>query len=234
MPIQLPAEVQQARQAATTSAGRANELAAYQPKVEDVLKQKALDAYGANQDLIPQLDVATQSYLEAPQVGREQYQDIFNPFQREALVSQYTGQQSLPMLSLGSVLGQRFGRVDDIIGAGGRAFESAALTEQARAQQEGQNYQNLLNEYVTLENLRQSERGLDISEADAGGGGGIDLSGVLSLLAMGGMGETGGAGGYLEPTEPMPNYNPGPVSAVSPNGEWFWDFSSGEWIPIGD
>src|SRR3990167_7032778 len=116
-------------------------------KVEDVLRQKIIDAYGANQDIVKPLDVATQTYLGSPQAGREKYEPIFNPFQRENLVSQYIGTEALPMLSLSSILGQRFGRIEDTIGAGTRAFQSKVAADQSRAQTTRQSYQDLLGEY---------------------------------------------------------------------------------------
>jgi hypothetical protein len=51
------------------------------------------------------------------------------------------------MLSLSSILGQRFGRVEDNIGAGTRGYQGMVAGEQARATNLQNLYTNLLNEY---------------------------------------------------------------------------------------
>src|SRR4030042_4151644 len=102
-------DISAARTTSQNAATTAGQAGSEQYRVEDVLRQKIIDAYKAQEDIVKPLDIATQSYLGAPQAGREKYQNIFNPFQRENLVSQYIGNQALPMLSLSSILGQRFG-----------------------------------------------------------------------------------------------------------------------------
>lgn len=155
----LPASVEEARTASIQAAKQAGEYGAAEPTITDALRQKITEAYSGSQDIIGPLDKATQTYLSAPQAGREKYQDIFNPFTRESLVSKYVGTEALPMLSLSSMLGQRFGRIEDTIGAGVRGFQSAALAKQAEADLARQTYQDLFDEYVTLEKLRQSGTG---------------------------------------------------------------------------
>ena len=155
--ITLPANIEQARTGAQTLAQKAGELTSGQYTVGDVLKQKALDAYGASQDIVKPLDVATQEYLTAPQVAREKYADVFDPFARERLTAQYTGQQALPMLSLASILGQRFGRVEDVIGAGTRAYQAQTSAAQQAAQLGRQSYTDLLSEYQLIQQLAQQQ-----------------------------------------------------------------------------
>lgn len=53
-----------------------------------------------------------------------------------------------------------------------------------------------------------------------------DLASLLNLFGGGGVGTS--------PTERRPTTNPGAASAVSPGGQWYWDYSSGSWIPIVD
>lgn len=159
MPAALPENITQAREQAQSLATGAGQLASEQFTIGDTLKQKALDAYNANQDIIKPLDVATTDYIQAPSEARAKYVDpesesyVFNPFQAENLVSQYVSQQAIPMLGLSSILGQRFGRVDDIIGAGTRAFQAQTAAEQGRAQQAQGLYQDLLSEYLATEEL---------------------------------------------------------------------------------
>jgi hypothetical protein len=176
----LPENITTARTVAEEAANTSNAYASYEPTVSDVLKQKAMEAYGNNQDIVKPLDVATQNYLEAPQVGREQYQDIFNPFTREKLVSQFIGTKSLPMLSLSSILGNRYGRIEDIMGAGTRAFQAQSAAQLAGATEKRQTYTDLLNEYLQTEQLRQRERELDISASK--GTGSMSFTDALAAL----------------------------------------------------
>lgn len=177
MAIELPAEVTQARQRAQSLLGAAGQMKANEPAVTDVLRQKVQDAYSQNQDIIKPLDEATQAYLQGPQVGREKYQGIFNPFTREKLVSQYRGNLALPMLSLSSILGNRMGRIEDTLGAGVRGYQASANNLLSQAQLAQQAYQDLFNEYTTLEGLRQSQQRLN-NEGSGGGGLNIDIPGV--------------------------------------------------------
>lgn len=163
---ELPQNIIQARQEAQSAAGQYGQLAAQKPAISDVLKQKALDLYQNNQDIIQPLDTATQAYMSAPSVGREKYQDIFNPFTREKLVSQYVGNQALPMLSLSSILGQRMGRFEDLMGAGTNAYTAMTTGQQLEAQNKRQLYEDLLNEYKTTEELALSR---EKANKDAGG-----------------------------------------------------------------
>lgn len=159
---ELPASVIQARTAAQEAVSAAGQLGAMEPTISDVLKQKVTEAYANNQDIIKPLDTATQEYLQAPQVAREQYQNIFNPFTREKLVSQYVGNKALPMLSLSNIYGNRLGRVEDVIGAGVRGFQAQTMAQQAKAEQARQFYQDLLSEYTILQQQQAQEQAAEL------------------------------------------------------------------------
>lgn len=155
--VQLPAEVTNARARAEELAGVAGQYSAAEPSISDVLRQKVQQAYADNQDIIGELDAAQGSYLAAPQTARAQYEDIFNPFQREALVSQYIQNEALPMLSYSSIYGNRLGRIDDLIGAGTRGYQAEVAARQNEAQLANQSYQNLLNEYQITQALEAQQ-----------------------------------------------------------------------------
>lgn len=153
--VNLPAEVIQARQKASDLATNYGNLKAGEPAISDVLAQKVREAYADNQDVIKPLDTATATYYAAPAVAREKYQNIFNPFQRESLVSQYVSNESLPMLSYSSIYGNRMGRVEDTIGAGTRAYQAKVTAAQAIYEAARQNYQDLLGEYTTTQQFQR-------------------------------------------------------------------------------
>lgn len=147
MPITLPANIQQAQQSSQTALKTAGEMASSAYTIPDILKKKINEALNYNQDIVGPLDTATQDYMASPSVGREKYQDIWNPFQRESLVSKYVGNQAIPMLTLSSILGQRMGNVQDFIGAGTNAFKAQASAAENAAKLERQNYEDLLGQY---------------------------------------------------------------------------------------
>jgi hypothetical protein len=245
-------DIQSARTAASSAQGRAGELAAYQPSVADAIKQKALEAYNYNQDLVKPLDTATSDYLQSPNVAREKYQDVFNPFSREKLVGQYTQNQSLPMLSLASILGQRFGGIGNIIQSGANAYSAQAGAAQNQANTAQNYYTNLMNEYKMTQpepnqwldlgnkkvmvdangNIVQSLGiGQSPGTASGDGGGGGDLSSIINAL----IGSGGGAG--VTPTESKPMYTPPQKGATSRGGEWYFagsEYYPDDWIPIVD
>lgn len=156
--VELPAEVTNARARAQELTGAAGQYSAAEPTISDLLRQKVQQAYADNQDIVAPLDEATTNYISAPSEARSQYENIFNPFQREALVSRYTANQALPMLSLSNIYGNRMGRIDDTIGAGTRAFQAAAAAKAAEAQQANQLYNTLLNEYQIQQSLAQANK----------------------------------------------------------------------------
>lgn len=186
----LPTNVVQARDKAQQASQQAGVSGSEQYRVEDVLRQKVIDAYQSSQDIVKPLDVATQDYLGAPQAGREQYQNVFNPFQRENLVSKYVANKALPMLSLSSILGQRFGRIEDTIGAGTRGFQAQTAADQAKAEQARSIYQDLLNEYTTTEQLKGQESDRQLSrekfefDKTQGSDGTMDLLQAMKLLGI--------------------------------------------------
>ena len=235
----IPANIESARGAAQGAAQRYGELAAYEPTVGDVIKEKAQTAYKDSQDIIKPLDVATSEYMTAPQVGREKYQDIFNPFSREKLVSQYIANQALPMLSLSSILGQRFGRIEDTIGAGTRAFQAQTAGARSAADVQRQHYTDLLNEYQIQQQLEQQawerpyqerlwekELGKPYYKPDEGDGDGI-LSEALLQILLGG-GDTQDGGGGMEP--PPMSARPGATQEWPQGSGWYWEGQAdGSW-----
>ena len=249
----LPTEITTAGQQARTAATRAGEMAVGEVTVGDALRKKIAEVYQDSQDIVQPLDVATSEYVSAPAVAREKYQDIFNPFAREKLVSQYTGTQALPMLSLSSILGQRFGRIEDLIGAGTRAYSAQALAAQQAAQQQRLGYTDLLSQYGTEQDLRQqafenewaikqllggnitlpsgetirvpSQVERTLATKTGAGTGAEDVTGLLSQWGL--LGDRG-------VTEPEPQYSPAEgVGATSPQGQWQftargWQSTEGE------
>lgn len=236
----LPGQITSARDTASQLSGVASDYAAGEQSVMDILRGKIQEAYSSNQDLIGKLDQSIGNYLPSPQVGREKYQNIFNPFQRESLVSQYTANQAIPMMTNAGLLGQRLGRIEDLVGAGTRAYGAESARKQGKAQTAQQQYSNLLNEYQIMQpqtsvieadgrqlliNSKTGEVIQDLGAAPPKAGSGSDFSGLESLLGllMGAEGgdwedlgeqtqkDTGFEYGY----DPMAEFNPGTPNSQS-------------------
>ncbi len=248
-------DVTSARTSAQAFGKTAGELEAGTFTVGDLLKEKATEAYGASQDIIQPLDVATQQYLGAPQEARVKYQDIFNPFARENLIQQYTSGKALPMLGLQSVLGQRFGGVGDIIEKGTGAYQAQATAAQSKAELARQLYGDVFGEYQVEESARQWQQEQDVKRAAAEeekrrfewerpyqerqyeyelkkpyykpeAGGGDGLTDLLSLIfGQQGGGETGNPPPYT----PQANGE----TAVDDETGVVWQYQDTQWVAVG-
>jgi hypothetical protein len=153
----LPDYLTQAAQGAQTAQQSASQLGAYAGSIPDALKKAVQNAYKDNQDVLTQLDTATADYLQSPSEARVKFQNIWNPFQRESLVSQYTSNQAIPMLSYSGIYGQRMGRAGDLINAGVGAYQADIAAQQAVADAAQQAYENALQQYQLEEDRRRWE-----------------------------------------------------------------------------
>ena len=87
------------------------------------------------------------------------------------------------------------------------------------------------NEWARKQEEMRLQSGYDIKKANAttsGAGGLPTMTYEQFRTAMGG-GTTTGVPGI---TESKPTSRLGPMNAVSPGGQWYWDYSSGDWIPL--
>ncbi len=208
----LPTDVTKARENAISLTGAATEYKVGEATISDVLKQKVQDAYGNNKDILGGLDTSTAGYLSAPSAAREKYQGVFNPFTRESLVDQYVANTLIPMLSYSSLYGQRMGRIEDTIGAGTRAYQAESARKESTAKAASDLYTNLLNEYVSLQqlNLRQQE----INKPAAGGMDfGIDKTMMAEIVSGKDLDGDGLIGGIFPAEETGQQYESPPMSS---------------------
>ena len=87
-----------------------------------------------NSDLIKEKNQSMVDYFNAPSQAREKYQDIFNPFQREALVQTSTNNAYLPYRNMTDILNARTGSITDIINAASTAFGSQVTSAKNKAE----------------------------------------------------------------------------------------------------
>lgn len=206
----LPDYLTQAAQGAQTAQQSASQLGAYAGSIPDALKKAVQNAYKDNQDVLTQLDTATADYLQSPSEARVKFQNIWNPFQRESLVSQYTSNQAIPMLSYSGIYGQRMGRAGDLINAGVGAYQADVAAQQAVADAAQQAYENALTQYQ----LEEDKRRWEIEQGAANQPSMLEML-LQQLLNGEGAGEIGDDFEAETPSQPTPQYN-APVN-TSPN-----------------
>ena len=236
--FELPDDVKAAKTNASNLAGVAVDAQSGEFTIGDILQKKVQDAYGDNVDITSGLNTNQANYLSAPSEARANYLDPNspdyqpNPFAADRLVQRSTNNALIPYLASSQLYGQRLGNISDLIGAGTNAYGAYSSAAQGNAANAQNLYSQLLNEYTTMEGLRQSERGLDIQQqnADKPAGGGSAFPDIAAIFEQFANLVNGGGG----QGEQKPNWNPGPVSSLSPGGEWFWDFESTDWVPIID
>ena len=149
------------------------------------LREAVMNKVNYNKDIIEAQNKAQADYFAAPSAARAKYSDpgsadyIFNPFQAENLVSQERAQAYAPYASLTDILGQRMGRIEDIIGAGTGAFQAGLTGAQGAYDVARQRYQDLMD-------LAGIKTGLEWDQykylSDLGGSGGSSVASPLDLL----------------------------------------------------
>ena len=221
--------------AQNTAQNAATQASAYQSAASllpDKLKQAIGEKLDYNKDIIEQKNKAMGEYFASPSVAREKYQNIWNPFEREKLVAQERQQAYQPYANLSDILQDRRGNIQDIIGAGTGAFNSAVTAQQNAAQLARQNFEDLFGLAGAKADAAYKEASLDKSGS---GSGSSPLDEIIAAILGGQM--PGGQG----PAEPKPTWKfsassraSGSVPHYSPEGEWVWDISTQDWYPAVD
>jgi hypothetical protein len=190
-------------------------------KLRDAINKK-LDN---NRDLIEQKNKAKEDYFSSAAEGREQYQDIFNPFQREALVTRGRNQAYTPYANLQDILATRQGGIENLIGAAGTQARGDldSATNQASLLQ--QQYADLLNEAGIRADNAYKQASLANSGSGSGSGYGFNYDGDGATTPETNVG----------PSEPQPEGTPSNpnVHYQSPGGEWEYNWQYQAWVPIG-
>ena len=133
-------------------------------RLRDEIKAK----YEYNKDLINAKNVAASKYFAAPATAREKYADIFNPYSRENLVSQYRAQERIPWANLQDLLKERGQSIEGMVGRGVEGFqaETQAAENNLRAAQDA--YNRALQQYQMQMAMRS---GGGSGRRGSGGGG---------------------------------------------------------------
>lgn len=215
------------QQTAQASAGNAINYQSAASLLPQKLKQAILDKLNYNQDIISQQNQAMGNYFSAPSQAREQYQNIFNPFQREALVSQATSNAYAPYATLTDVLNQRMGNVSDIINSGTGAFNAGVTAQQGQSALDQNAYKDALSNAQWMYEQTHARPSSAAPKSP--------FEQLIQEMLIGQLtgGDTGGGNATqsLIPKEAQPMYSPYKGDGTrSPGGDWI--FKSGEWLPI--
>lgn len=167
----LPQNVIDAQTNATNLATKAGEYATALPTIGDELKKRVNTLYNDNADVLGLFNQGVTDLAAAPGKSYDMFSNVTDPYARERLASQFVQTQSLPAMTAAGQLGQRMGNISDIVNAGTNAFQAQATASQSAAQIARQNYEDALNQWQVVENARLQQEQLDISRANAGGGG---------------------------------------------------------------
>jgi len=219
---------------ATGAAQKATQYASASSTLPFKLREAVMGKLNYNRDLIEQQNKALAEYISAPSAAREKYQDVWNPFQREKLVTQERAQAYEPYANLTDILGQRMGTISDIVGAGTAGWQSQVQGAQGAAELASGLYSNKFSYMKALMDAAVKEEEARLARQQEGrlgsdGGEGTDLASLLKKALGLGDGES-----TVTPTEPMPEGTPTrpDVFWQSPGGQWAWDFETKQWVPV--
>ncbi len=173
--------IEAARSEAGTAQTQASAYASASALLPDKLKQAVLEKLNYNKDLIEAQNKSMAEYFVAPSAAREKYQDIFNPFEREKLVATSRAQAYEPYANLTDLLGQRMGRIEDIVQAGTGAYQAQVSASQAAADAKRREYEDALQlaQLLTGEKQWQYEQ---THKEPAGGLAGKELANAKASL----------------------------------------------------
>lgn len=151
----LPGNVVAARDEAGRLAEQAGGLQSQLPTIGDELRKRVNTLFGENQDVLGGFNTAVSNLVSAPGRSYETTQDVRDPFARERLAAIDLSTALQPTLAYGGLLGQRMGSIGDIVESGTNAFKAKVQAAATAAELARQKYQDLFQEFTTLEQMRQ-------------------------------------------------------------------------------
>jgi hypothetical protein len=207
--------------AGTEADTAANTLTQYQTAssmLPAALKNAINEKLDFNKAAIEQKNKSMTDYFNAPSQARVDYQDIFNPFQREALVQKATNNAYIPYQTNTEVLAQRLGTIQDIINSATGAFGAQVTSAQGAATAAENKYNRLFGLAGAKSDV--AYKNAQLTNSDSGGN---------SLFDWPTTTPTTPTQQNYTPTEPEPNYSPVQGEGAKSNqGQWI--YHAGEWM----
>jgi len=156
-------EVQQARQQAQTATGQYVQAGATATELPDALRQAVTERFKES-PLYGQFQGAAQNVLTAVPEYRKTLADlvgsgtVLSPNQQQALLARRQASAIVPLISLNDLLKSQTGGMEELIGAGTRAFGAQTQRLGGIAELLTGWYKDILNQLVAEENIRQAQQ----------------------------------------------------------------------------
>lgn len=207
----------------------------------DMLREALNKKFSTSNPLIQDRERALTGYMTAateaplrytPQSAGGQSETVYTPQEQANLIQGYRAPFLSKLATTNDLIGLNTGGIENVIGATSRAAQSNLEGLRGGADVARQSYLDLLGEQQSREQMQ-----LEREKIGQGGSSGMDLSFLLPLLLGAGQQSTPSM-----PTEQKPFRLPVPPGAAldpnqayfSPQGEWYFDFSTMDWIPVTD
>lgn len=152
-------DIDRLRGQAESSASSATNFAAQSPSVESELRDALASKFTSYKEPIEQRSQAMAGYLSAPADARALYGDpessgfVFNPYQRQKLISNAQAQAYQPYAALSDYINLGMGTVRDLASQGAGMYQTEANRQLGGAQLAQGQYDTALNEYLSMANL---------------------------------------------------------------------------------
>lgn len=178
----LPSFITDARETAQGAGQVASDFATSAITIPDRLSKVMDDVILANKDLYDirssslanflaspekgEAKFGVQQFGTGPQAGEENPDFIWNPFERNAAIASYTATEQIPFLTSNALLGNVVGSGTKIIDSETRQFQARAAATAAAAEAARTAYSDVLNEYLSGQDLRIKNEQLDIQKKE--------------------------------------------------------------------
>jgi hypothetical protein len=202
-------------------------------KLTDALNNKVNN----NEDLNDQMAGTMSNYFQAPSTARVKYANIWDPAQREKLVAGDVAQALQPYDVFSNILKTRQGNLADLVKngvAGWTAQTSADQNDVTNAQNNYNNKVGLMGQATSMYNATEPPASTIKSPMEQ----------LIEKKIMDTINGSGSGGKMQMPTETQPAYSPaltpaqrkniesGKGAYISPGGQWYWDYTTDNWLPI--
>ena len=163
-------EYQQAKTAAYTASQTAAQTAANATELPDALRSAVAERFQES-PLHGQFEGAAQNFLTAVPQKRVDLASmvqgggpILSPNQQQSILAGTRAASMVPMISLNDLIQSQTGTMADLIGAGTRAYTAQGQRQLSAAEILGQFVNDLLNQFVTEEQMRQTQQSFGLQK----------------------------------------------------------------------
>ena len=220
----LQAQAQRVSQAQRTASG----MSAQAFKLPDMLRQAITEKFQQS-PLYGAREQAAQQVLTSPTRSREELAGmvnapdgtIFSPTQQQSILASRRAADVVPLMSINDLLQAQTGGLENLIGAGTRAFQAQVAQAQGQAGAEQSLWENMFQQQQQQEQVRQFNEQLAWQQQKAAQTGVAGADDILQTAVP----------DYGEEPQYSPAEGPGAL-AVNDQGV-VWEFDGRNWVAIG-